>query len=82
MGCATAMRKKLVKHGNSRALVIDKAILELLSMEDDEDVIVSTDGRTLTITPARTVDSNRARLDDALDRVNSRYSETLDRLAK
>ena len=81
MGCAAEMRKKLVKHGNSRALVIDKAILELLNIEDDGEVIVSTDGRALTITPARDVEARRARLDAALDRIDARYPDTLDRLA-
>jgi antitoxin component of MazEF toxin-antitoxin module len=76
------MRKKLVKHGNSRALVIDKAILELLNLEDDEEVIISTDGRSLTITPAGDAEKRRARIDDALLRVDERYSNTLDRLAK
>ncbi|MCK8115490.1 AbrB/MazE/SpoVT family DNA-binding domain-containing protein [Anaerosoma tenue] len=82
MGCATVMRKRLVKHGNSRALVIDKAILELLNLGDDEEVIVSTDGRSLTITPVADIDARRARIDEALLRVDERYSTTLDRLAR
>lgn len=45
------MLKKLVKYGNSNALVFDKAILELLNIKEGSIVKISTDGRTLTITP-------------------------------
>lgn len=82
MGCAAAMRKKLVKHGNSRALVIDKAILELMQIGDNDEVIVSTDGTSLLIRAASDAEARRARLDSALDRINARYPDTLDRLAK
>ncbi len=81
MGCATAMRKRLVKHGNSRALVIDKAILELLNLGDDEEVIISTDGRSLTITPAAEVDERRARLQAISERIMDENDDLLRRLA-
>lgn len=45
------MLKKLVKYGNSNALVFDKAILELLNIKEGSIVKISTDGKTLTITP-------------------------------
>ncbi|HAL30044.1 MAG TPA: AbrB family transcriptional regulator [Coriobacteriia bacterium] len=82
MGCATAMRKKLVKHGNSRALVIDKAILELLNLGDDEEVIVSTDGHSLTVTPAGEADERRARIRAISERVMDENAELLRRLAE
>ncbi len=76
------MRKRLVKHGNSRTLVIDKAILELLNLEENDEVIVSTDGQSLTITPVTAVLERRARLDEAIARMDERYSDTLRRLAQ
>ncbi len=79
---AAAMKKRLVRHGNSRALVIDKAILDLLKIDDDTELEVTTDGRSLTVTPQHEAEARRARLDAALDRVEERYSETLRRLAE
>ena len=37
------MIKKLTKHGNSLALVIDKGILELLEIDADTPISVTTD---------------------------------------
>jgi antitoxin component of MazEF toxin-antitoxin module len=45
------MLKKLVKYGNSTALVLDKAILELLGMAEGSIVKIKTDGTSLIITP-------------------------------
>lgn len=45
------MLKKLVKYGNSNALVFDKALLELLDIEQGATVKIKTDGKSLIITP-------------------------------
>lgn len=45
------MLKKLVKYGNSNALVLDKALLELLNIEEGSLVKIKTDGNSLIITP-------------------------------
>jgi antitoxin component of MazEF toxin-antitoxin module len=45
--------KKLTRHGNSLALVIDKPILELLNIDRDTPLEITTDGRSLIITPSR-----------------------------
>ena len=37
------MLKKLTKHGNSLALVIDKGVLELLNIDDTTPLEISTD---------------------------------------
>ena len=47
------MIKKLTRHGNSMSLVIDKPILELLNITPDTPLRISTDGRSLTISPSR-----------------------------
>ncbi|HEX9093752.1 MAG TPA: AbrB/MazE/SpoVT family DNA-binding domain-containing protein [Coriobacteriia bacterium] len=47
------MIKKLVRHGNSRALVIDKPILDLLNISDDTEIEIVTDGTSLTMRPVR-----------------------------
>lgn len=43
--------KKLVKYGNSYAIVIDRPIMELLSMKEGGTVKLKTDGSSLIITP-------------------------------
>ena len=75
------MVKRLTKHGNSLALVIDKAVLELLGIGAETPLSISTDGSCLIITP---VGSPRRRKEfaEALQKVNRRYGKTLKRLAE
>lgn len=75
------MLKTLTKHGNSYALIIDRAILELLKITPETPLEVSTDGKTLTIAPA-TDAKRRARFDAALDKTNRRYGRVLKKLAE
>ena len=63
------MVKTLTKHGNSLALVIDKAILELLKVDADTPLEISTDGNALIISPVRDK-KRREKFTKALDSVN------------
>jgi antitoxin MazE len=47
------MIKKLSRHSNSLALVIDKGVLDLLDIDDTTPLEISTDGTVLLITPVR-----------------------------
>ena len=47
------MVKKLTKHGNSLALIIDRPILDLLKIDPDTPLDVSTDGKQLIVAPAK-----------------------------
>lgn len=49
------MLKKLVKYGNSSALVLDKPLLEILNIAEGSTLKIKTDGISLIISP---VDSN------------------------
>ena len=75
-----SMIKKLVQHGNSAALIIDKPILDLLNVGMGTPLEITTDGRNIVISPAtsHTEDEFLA----SLDKINSRFSTTLERLAK
>ena len=75
------MIKTLSKHGNSHALVIDKALLELLRIEPDTPLEITTDGRSLIITPAGD-EAERAAFRGALNEVNDRHGGALKRLAE
>jgi len=43
------MIKRLSKHGNSLALVIDRPILDLLKIRPDSPLEMTTDGQRITI---------------------------------
>ena len=75
------MTKTLTKHGNSYALVIDRAIMELLKITPETELDISTDGTVLTITPT-SASPRRAKVKSALERVNAKHSKTLRRLAQ
>lgn len=47
------MIKKLVKYGNSQALVLDKALLEILGITEQSKLKLTTDGTSLTMTPVK-----------------------------
>lgn len=74
------MIKTLTKHGNSYALIIDKAILELLNIGPDSPLEITTDGKTLTVSPA-TDPKRHKRFKSALKKVNRKYRRTLTTLA-
>ncbi|TWT41828.1 hypothetical protein RAS1_29510 [Phycisphaerae bacterium RAS1] len=75
------MLKTLTKHGNSYALIIDRAILDLLKITPETPLEVSTDGKTLTIAPAADA-RRRERLAAALEKTNRRYGRALKKLAE
>ena len=75
------MVKHLTQHGNSAALIIDKAILELLNITPKTPLEVATDGRNLIVSPVRDMKRD-ARFRAALETVNRRHGKTLRALAK
>ena len=75
------MVKHLTQHGNSAALVIDKAVLEMLHITMKTPLELATDGHNLIISPLK--DAKRAaRFRAALEVVNRRYAKTLKALAE
>jgi antitoxin component of MazEF toxin-antitoxin module len=75
------MIKKMVQHGNSSALIIDKPIMELLKIGPETPLEISTDGQNIIISPVR--DPKRMdRLEKSLGRINKKHESTLRKLAK
>lgn len=75
------MIKKLTKHGNSLALVIDRGILDLLDIDAETPLTIKTDGRCLIVSP--TSDPKRQkRFRAALEKVNRQYGPALKKLAE
>jgi antitoxin component of MazEF toxin-antitoxin module len=75
------MIKKLTRHGNSWALVIDKPVLELLKIDPETPLEIRTDGATLIVSPAPQP-GRKKKFDAALKKVNRRYGRVLKRLAQ
>ncbi|MBI4277606.1 MAG: AbrB/MazE/SpoVT family DNA-binding domain-containing protein [Armatimonadetes bacterium] len=74
------MIKRLTKHGNSLALVIDRSILELLNIKPDTPLSLTTDGKCLIVSPV-TDRQREKRFRAALEEGNRRYGKMLKRLA-
>lgn len=75
------MIKTLSRHGNSLALVIDRAVLDLLHIDAETQLDISTDGQVLIIAPVHDPE-RRARFEDALAQTNRKYGRMLKRLAE
>ena len=74
------MIKTLTKHGNSYALVIDKPILELLKIDVDTPLDVTTDGQSLVISPSDP--RRRKKFKSALQKVSQEWHDVFKRLAE
>jgi antitoxin component of MazEF toxin-antitoxin module len=74
------MVKKLTKHGNSLALVIDRPILDLLKIEADTPLDISTDGRQLIVAPAQP-SARRKKFDAAQEWAHKQYGKAFRKLA-
>ena len=74
------MIKKLTKHGNSYALVIERPIMELLHINEKSALYVTTDGKNLIISPAEEK-GNQSKFEGALKEVNKKYGNALKRLS-
>lgn len=75
------MVKRLTKHGNSLALVIDRPILDLLRIDGETPLDVSTDGKRLIIAPARE-SARRKSFDAAQEWAHKRYGQAFRKLAE
>ena len=75
------MIKKLVSHGNSAALIIDKPILQLLKVDADTSFEITTDGKNLILSPVEDLKREK-RFTAALEKVNKGHGKTLRKLAE
>lgn len=75
------MIKTLQKHGNSRALVIDKPIMEALGIDGDSPLQISVSGNSLIVTPVN-VGIGRSEMEAIIEKLRPRYGEMLKRLAE
>ena len=75
------MQKNLVKHGNSHALILDKAVLDLLKIDPATTPLeLTTDGNVIIIAPVRDGKSQQD-LERSLAKIDKKYAATFKRLA-
>ena len=75
------MIKKRTRHGNSNALVIEKAILELLNIDTNTKLEITTDGVNIIVSPVKKQHREKA-FKNALEKVNRNHDKTLKKLAE
>ncbi|HPI90990.1 MAG TPA: AbrB/MazE/SpoVT family DNA-binding domain-containing protein [Spirochaetota bacterium] len=75
------MIKKLIQHGNSSAIIIDKPIMELLNIDNGTLLELATDGKNIIISPVK-AKNKLNKLNKSLDAINKKHKSTLTKLAK
>ncbi len=75
------MRKHLSAVGNSLGIIIEKPILELLHIDKDTELELSTDGVRLILEPVRPA-GHRRRVAAATKSALGTHKKLLDKLAK
>ena len=75
------MVKKLSKHGNSLALVIEKPILDLLGIDESTPLEIRTNGRGFYVEPAGRA-STPDDLDGVMQQIEDRYEAVFKKLAE
>ena len=74
--------KKLTKSGNSKALIIDRALMELMGIDDENArVKIEMHGTQMTVTPIKDADIQE-QLGTLLERTNKRYGAALKKMAE
>ena len=75
------MITKMIRHGNSAAIIIDKPIMELLDFDIDTLLEISTDGRNLIVSPIKDI-GRMEKLKSSLSKINQKHWRTLEKLAQ
>jgi antitoxin component of MazEF toxin-antitoxin module len=75
------MLKRLIQHGNSAALVIDKPIMEILNITNETIFELSTDGKNLILSPQTEITREKDIL-CSLEKINKKYEAVLKRLGE
>jgi antitoxin component of MazEF toxin-antitoxin module len=75
------MTKKLIQHGNSVALVLDKPILDLLNVNINTPLEISTDGQNIILSP-QSIPNNEQNIMDSLEKINRKFGKALKKLGE
>lgn len=75
------MIKHLTAHGNSSALILDKAILDLLKITQKTPLQIVTDGRSLIVSPVDN-ENREKKVKAALTKIYKRHAKAFKKLAE
>jgi len=75
------MTKRLIQHGNSAALIIDKPIMELLNITNETTFQLSTDGKNIILSPQNEKIQEKDIL-GSLEKINKKYGKVLKKLGE
>lgn len=76
------MIKRLRKVGNSSALILDKALMELVGLEENAEVQVTVHGGSLVLTPTQPRTMTEEQFEAAMERVLKARHSALKKLAE
>lgn len=76
------MIKRISKVGNSSALILDRALMELVGLKEGGEVQLTVQSGSIIITPARPVPVDPDRFAAALEKVVTERRDVLRRLAE
>ena len=75
------MERKLIRHGDDLALLIDRPLLEKLNIDADTSLEISTDGQALIVTPIRD-ETRKAAFEASIEQMDRQYGAVFKRLAE
>ncbi len=75
------MIKKLQRHGNSQALVIEKSLVDALGIQPDTPLEITISGQSLIVTPVN-VGIGREAVTESIKKLRKRYGKMLKNLAE
>jgi antitoxin MazE len=78
------MKKKLVKHGNSLALLIEKPILKMMEIDEQTDLDISLENKVLVVKRAKK-ESSRTRKEEIREiaqEIMDQYDSVFKKLSK
>lgn len=77
------MNKKLVQHGNSKALILDKPILKLLNIDEETILELKIEGNSLIITPSsKKLKDKEKIIQEAYEEIAEKYKDAFKKLAE
>jgi antitoxin MazE len=76
------MIKKLSRIGNSYGLILDRSILDLLGIQPDTPLEVTTNGKGLVVTPIVEEDDHATKVMKSARRMAEIHKDTFKRLAE
>lgn len=76
------MSKKLTKHGNSLALIIDKPLLKMLNISEKTNLELSIEDGSLVVRPTRKKKRSTKEIKAIAQEIMQEYADAFHKLAK